>query len=168
MIVCGRPRIHRRSRGDSRTLLPERQSVCSIMMRRTRPWTALLANLVLVYAMWIGTGPSCVMADASKSHAGAMAGMGMTTATAPGMDMSAIPAEQSGAPSKAPADRQSPCRLPWALNGCQTMTPCAPLAITSPEQVLRDVDDTRVAVRGLRVLMPPTRAHPPEPPPPRA
>jgi hypothetical protein len=138
------------------------------MMRRTRPLIALLANLVLIHAMWIGTGLSCVMADVSKSRAGAMAGMDMPTATTTDMDVSGMPAESSGAQSNSPAHQHSPCRLPWAPDGCQTMTPCAPLAIASPEQVLRTIDDTPAAVRVLRVLMPPSRAHPPEPPPPRA
>src|SRR6185437_7607908 len=113
------------------------------MMRRPRPLVALIVNLVLVHAMLVGSGRACGARDVSGSPAGAMAGMDM--------------------PAKTPAHQHSPCQVPWAPDGCQVATPCLPLAISSPEQVLRAADVAPTAIATLRVLMPPSRGHPPEP-----
>lgn len=138
-------------------------------MRRSRSVIALLTNLLLIHVMWIGTGSACVMPDVVDSHH-AMAGMNMPAADMAGMDMSGMDMSDMGAPTDAPSSEhdQTPCRFPWAPEGCQNMTPCAPLAIGSAQQILREVGEPPVHVATLRVLMPPSRGHAPEPPPPRA
>ena len=115
--------------------------------------------------MWIGTGSACVMPNMAASH-GSMAGMNMSTgAGMAGMDMTDTVG--SGA-SQTPEQDHAPCQFPWAPNGCASMTPCAPVAIGSTQQVLRETLEPSVDVATLRVLMPPSRGHAPEPPPPRA
>ena len=135
-------------------------------MRRSRSLLALLANVLLVHVMWIGTGSACVMPDMANSHHGAMAGMNMPGMDMAGMDMSGMASSTDA--SNSPEPEQSPCRFPWAPDGCQNMTPCAPLAIGATQEILRDASEPPVHVATLRVLMPPSRGHAPEPPPPRA
>jgi hypothetical protein len=136
------------------------------IMRRSRSVIALLTNVLLIHVMWIGTGSACVMPDMMDSHHAPMTGMSM-----PGMDMGGMNMSDMGAATDAPAPSdhdQTPCRFPWAPDGCQSMTPCAPLAIGATQQVLREVSEPPVHVAALRVLMPPSSGHAPEPPPPRA
>lgn len=134
-------------------------------MLRSRSAVAFLTNLLLVHVMWIGTGSACVMPSMVESH-GSMAGMNMSTgAEMPGMDLTT----SAGADAAQTPDQQhAPCRFPWAPTGCESMTPCAPVAIGSTQQVLRETIEPGADVATLRVLMPPSRGHAPEPPPPRA
>lgn len=127
-----------------------------------------MANLVLLHAMWVGSGFACVMANISGSQAEAMVGTDMSAATTNGMDMPDMPRGATESHSKTPTHQHRPCEFPWAPDGCRVATPCLALAITSPAQALRVAADAPAAVAILHVLMPPSRGHPPEPPPPRA
>jgi hypothetical protein len=136
-------------------------------MRRPKPLVALFANLVLAHAMWVGTGRACSASNVSQS-------MGDVTATNKAAAMTSsvdMPGMESGAnetASKTPSHQHTPCRIPWAPDGCQAATPCLPLAISSATQAIRTVDDTPIVIAPLHVLMPLSRGNAPEPPPPRA
>lgn len=136
-------------------------------MRPLRPVVALLANIVLIHAMWIGSNFSCATLDQTGSRASQTAGNDMSAANMSGMGMD----DGSGgasAPAGVPADRHAPCRIPWSPDGCQSLTPCLPLAMTAPAQALRGNDAHPVAIRTLTTIMPPSLRRAPEPPPPRA
>ena len=95
------------------------------MLRRLRPLIALCANLALVNAMWIGSARACMMPDASPLQPGDMVGMNASAAVDRGMDMSGAPTSTRKPQSSTPADRHTPCRVPWAPGGCQATTPFA-------------------------------------------
>ncbi len=94
-----------------------------------------------------------------------MADMNMSRMDMPGMEMPSGPQQPAGG---APEHDHAPCKFPWAPDGCQSMTPCAPLALTSYTQSLRAPDDVPSTVAPLVVLTPPSQVRPPELPPPRA
>ena len=118
-------------------------------MPRRRPWSPTLAALFLLQLVFVGSGYVCAMPHAGDTG-GQMAGMAMHT------------------DHHAPPDKQAPCRFPWAPDGCQSMAPCAPAALTSPTQVLSPAPQPVTIVPALTVLTPPSQTSPPELPPPRA
>lgn len=135
------------------------------MMRHATRLTALLVSLLFAHLMWIGSGFACVMPGTGHSEGAAMAGMSM-----PGMDVADtdVPSTAQHAPDGAPQHDHAPCKFPWAPDGCQSMTPCAPLALTSHTQSLRALDAIPSSVASLLVLAPPSQVRAPELPPPKA
>ncbi len=91
---------------------------------------------------------------------GDMAGMDM-----PEMDMAGTGQKQSGKESE---HHHAPCDFPWAPEGCQSMAPCAPIALASITEPLRTPDAMPSSVAPAGVLTPPSIKLPPELPPPRA
>lgn len=131
-------------------------------MPHARRITALVVNLLLGHVMWVGSGFACSMPamDHGSTATPGMAAMEMSGNAMAGMDMS------GEHPSDAPD--HEPCKLPWAPDGCRSMTPCAPLAMASLPQALQMADDTPLAIASQRALTPPSQVRAPELPPPRA
>lgn len=121
-------------------------------------------TILLTHLAWVGSGFACDMTDGAAMAApdvmGDMSGMSM-----PGMDMAGMTERQSGGESE---HHHAPCDFPWAPEGCQSMTPCAPIALASVTELLRTPDAMPSAIAVLAVLPPPSIQLPPEPPPPRA
>jgi hypothetical protein len=135
------------------------------MMRRTRRLTAFFVSALFAHVLWVGSGFACVMPDMGRSPSAAMATMVMSGADMAGMGMP----DMAGSPSgEAPAHDHAPCKLPWAPDGCSSMTPCAPLALASYEEPLRSPEVGPSSVARLTVLTPPSQVRTPELPPPRA
>ena len=134
------------------------------MPRLTRI-TALFVSLLLAHLVWVGSGFACVMPGMGQSESAAMSGMDMRGVDMAGMDM---PSHAEQHQSATPAHDHVPCKFPWAPDGCQSMAPCAPVALTSHAQSLRAPDSVPTSVASLVVLTPPSQVRPPELPPPRA
>jgi hypothetical protein len=148
------------------------------MVLRIRRLTALLASFLLVHLLWAGSGFACGMpgdAQASAAMAGMeMPGVEMPGMNMPGMDMSGTDMPRGPSPADAmPGDggsehHHAPCDLPWVPDGCQSMTPCAPLALTAHAEAFAPPAVPFASITPLVVLAPPSRALTPESPPPRA
>jgi hypothetical protein len=82
-----------------------------------------------------------------------------------GMDMAGMTAHGQG---ENPAHHHAPCESPSTSDDCQTMTPCAPLALASAEESPQSPHGVPLSVAPLAVLSPPSPVSPPESPPPRA
>jgi hypothetical protein len=138
-------------------------------MRRTRRLSALLANLLFAHLLWAGSGFACAMPAVEHSSSAATASMGMPGDMAgmdmPGMEMPDVTAER---PTGDPSHHHAPCDPSPAPDDCQTMTPCAALALASAEESMQAPDGVPSSVTALRVLTPPSPVSPPESPPPRA
>ena len=135
-------------------------------MLAPRRLLALLVSALLLHVMWVGSGFACGMAEmGSAAVAGDMAAMEMSAEEMADMDMPGMTGQRSG---EAPAHDHLPCELPWAQDGCQSMAPCAPVAVASPAQSLRMVDRVVSAVASEVFLTPPSQVRTPELPPPRA
>jgi hypothetical protein len=133
-------------------------------MRLTRRLTALLVSFLFAHLLWAGSGFACTMPNAEHGAGAAMAGMEMPGDMA-GMDMGGMTADDQG---DDPAHHHAPCESPSTSDDCQTMTPCAPLALASAEESLRAPDTVPSSITPLVVLTPPSAISPPESPPPRA
>ena len=132
-------------------------------MRRLRQATGLLASVFMLHLVLVGSGFACIMPAMDAMHGMAMSGSHQPMG---GADIAAKPGVPESDESSAPAD--TACDFPWAPDGCQSMAPCAPTALT----VTRSVVPTPLAmhqdVAWLAVLAPPSLRTPPELPPPRA
>lgn len=121
-------------------------------------------TILLTHLAWVGNGFACDMTDGAATAApdvrGDMPGMNM-----PGMNMAGMTQKESGGES---GQHHAPCDFPWAPDGCQSMTPCAPIALASITALLRTPNATPSSIADLAVLTPPSIRRPPEPPPPRA
>jgi hypothetical protein len=122
-------------------------------MQWGRRVVAALSAVFVLQLVFIESGYACARSDARGSMAD-MGMMGMTTKA------------NGGAPAS--TDHRSPCRFPWAPDGCQNMVPCAPAAITAPAHGVVDVPPVAQAIPVLSVVTPPSATSPPELPPPRA
>jgi hypothetical protein len=136
-------------------------------MRHIRRLTAVLASLLYAQVLWAGSGFACAMASmpaAAHYPAASMAGMDMS-ADMTGMEMPGASAQQSG---EGTTHHHTPCESPSAPADCESMMPCAPLALASVEELPRAPHGVPSAVAPLTVLTPPSQVSPPELPPPRA
>lgn len=135
------------------------------MHRPFRRVAALVSSLLLLQSVLIGSGFACAlpMPMGQPTPAGAELSTAMSDMT--GMDMSGSQQQPS---SKAPGSDGSPCRLPWAPAGCQSMAPCAPVAIAETAEVASPLVRGAYSIAALDVLTPPSRSTPPELPPPKA
>jgi hypothetical protein len=125
-------------------------------MRRLARSVASLLSLVLLQLVLVESGYACRMPTTGPVGASEMAGMQM-------------PAGADHASAPAPHDQQeSPCRFPWAPNGCQTMAPCAPSALATASTGIASLAATRMAPAQLVLLAPTALSSAPELPPPRA
>jgi hypothetical protein len=136
-------------------------------MRHARRVSALFASFLFAHLLWAGSGFACVMPNMGQSPSVAMAAM-----SAPG-DMSGMDMAGMEMPDAAPQESDGqhhhvPCDPSPAPDDCQTMTPCAPLALASTEESMRVPDGVPSSITPLRVLAPPSQVSPPESPPPRA
>jgi hypothetical protein len=61
-----------------------------------------------------------------------------------------------------------PCRFPWAPDGCQSMVPCAPVAVVSTAFRVALFADVEMSVHTSVGIAPPSERPAPELPPPRA
>ena len=129
-------------------------------MRHARRLAALLVSLAFAQILWAGSGFACAMPVMAAEHSpgASMAGIDMSGDMA-GMDM---PDEQE------PMHHHAACDVPSAPDDCQSMTPCAPLALAPIAEAPRVPDLVPSAVVVLAELMPPSTTAPPESPPPRA
>ena len=134
-------------------------------MRRIRRVTALFLGLLLANLVWVGSGYACAMPAMEHSSAATAANADAMGAAMAGMDMSGM---QAPTPHGAPKQHEPPCRFPWAPDGCQSMTPCAPLAVASHAFVLDMPNGMPLHVGELTMLTPPSELRRPELPPPRA
>src|SRR5260221_11274693 len=101
------------------------------MLCRHRRLIATVANLVLLHAMWVGSGFACVMANISGSQAEAMVGTDMLAATTNGMDLPDMPRGATASHSTTPTHQHRPSGLPCAPDGRPDATPCHAQAVTS-------------------------------------
>jgi hypothetical protein len=132
-------------------------------MRRSRRIFALLTNLLFAHLLWAGSGFACAMPDAEHGAGASKAGMEMPRDMA-GMDMGSTVRGQGDDA----AHHHAPCESPSTSDDCQTMTPCAPLALASAEESLQAPHGVPLSVAPLAALTPPSPVSPPESPPPRA
>ena len=126
------------------------------MRRLIRPF-AFLLSLVLLQLVLVESGYACRTPMNAAMGGSAMAGMPM-----PGS------ANHSSSAPTQDDQRETPCRFPWAPNGCQAMAPCALSAVTVASTVIVPCTPARVAPAQLVVLAPPALTSAPELPPPRA
>ncbi len=133
-------------------------------MHPARRLTALLVSFLFAHLLWAGSGFACTMPGAGHATGAAMAGMEMPGDMA-GMDMGGMTARGQG---EDPAHHHAPCESPPTSEDCQTMTPCAPLALASAEESLQPQHGVPLSVAPLAVLTPPSPVLAPESPPPRA
>src|SRR5579862_4534916 len=115
----------------------------------SRRIVAALSAVFVLQLVFVGSGYACPRSDAG----GSMADMGMAMA-------------HGGQPAS--PHHQTPCRFPWAPDGCRNMVPCAPAAIATPAQAVVDLPPLVASVPVLSVVTPPSVNSPPELPPPRA
>src|SRR6266481_4022959 len=134
-------------------------------MRRIHRVTALFVGLLLANLIWVGSGYGCAMPVMEQPSAATAGNPDAMTAVMDGMNMSPT---QAPAADNAHQQHEPPCRLPWAPDGCQSMTPCAPLAIASHAFVLDVPNGMPVRVAELAMLTPPSELRAPDLPPPRA
>lgn len=127
--------------------------------------TALCLGLLLANLTWVGSGYACVMPAMTHATQASTMKADSTGEAMAAMDMSAT---LSSAADTAPQHREQPCRLPWAPDGCQSIAPCAPLAIASYAFALDTPNVTPVRIADLSVLTPPSELRAPDLPPPRA
>lgn len=114
-------------------------------------------TLVLLQLVLVESGYACQMAPGVLDSAASMADMQM-------------PASET-ASTTAPAQReqeQEPCRFPWAPNGCQSMAPCAPAALTETSVAAEARTQIVAAPWHLVQVAPVPVTRAPEIPPPRA
>jgi hypothetical protein len=131
-------------------------------MKPPRRLTAIVAQLLMLQLILLGSGIACMMPGMGGQGAAAipMARMDMTGQGSASMPNT--PAAPSG------SQRQhAPCRFPWAPAGCHGMLPCAPAAVASADIALIPVPFVGHEMIHLVVLAPPSRTTPPELPPPR-
>jgi hypothetical protein len=97
------------------------------MCRRVRPLRAILV-VVFLQLLLVESGYACLAQRTESDGSVSMAGMTMPEAVLGG----SAPAAPGG---------RTPCRFPWAPDGCQTMAMCAPaiLAVNSMALPLPDV-----------------------------
>lgn len=133
-------------------------------MPLSRRLTALVLSLLLAHVTWVGSGFACAM-PAMGHSASAVATTGDTLEGMAGM---AMPGATGQPTDGRPTHDHAPCRLPWAPDGCQSMTTCAPLALVSYDEPLRTPDVVPASIAALAVLTPPSEVLAPELPPPRA
>ena len=122
------------------------------VMRRPSRLIALSTSLLLASLVLVTSGFAC--GSASKES---MSGMQMGGSASDAQHSTTTPTRPS-----------PPCRFPWAPDGCQSMVPCAPAAVTSTALSLSGVGDYAVRVVTLVVITPPSGRPAPELPPPRA
>ena len=122
-------------------------------------------TVLFAHVLWAGSGFACVMPEMGHSSRSTMATRGMSDAQMAGMDMSEV---AGNSPGRAPAHDHAPCKLPWAPDGCSSMTPCAPVALASPTDPLGSPEIILPFIGRLAVLTPPSQVRAPELPPPRA
>jgi hypothetical protein len=140
-------------------------------MRRARRFTALLASFLFAHLLWAGSGFACAMPSTPGAHSPsmAMAGMDMSGDMAhmnmAGMEMPGMTEQE---PDQQPAHHHDACEFPSAPGDCQSMTPCAPLALASAEELSGVPHLVPPSVAPLAELAPPSLVSPPESPPPRA
>jgi hypothetical protein len=131
------------------------------MMQSLSRITGLISAVFLVAFVMVTSGFACI----DSAGPDTMAKMGMTRAAANSGASVHASAATLPAPPSAPT---APCRFPWAPDGCQSMVPCAPVALRSAVVALGhiNVGPERIAV-GVS-LTPLSVTMPPELPPPRA
>ena len=140
-----------------RNFRPQLALYFGLIMRRARRLTALLASLGFAHALWAGSGFACAVPNAAQEASASVNGMTMS-----GMDMGAMTA------SGGAEHHHAPCEIPSASDGCQSMAPCAPLALATAAEVLAPSADLPTAIAPLVALAPPSLVTAPESPPPRA
>ncbi|MEO9115741.1 MAG: hypothetical protein ABI311_06225 [Gemmatimonadaceae bacterium] len=141
-------------------------------IRRGSRFMALLLSLAFANLMLVSSAYACPTLGTAAS-AGAMPGMDamLVGATAPGTDNqpSASTSDLTQhRPSPEEQQRHSPCGSPWAPGVCQSMAPCAPVALVSTESPSTTPVRRATSVADLTVALLPLAASAPELPPPRA
>lgn len=141
-------------------------------MRHARRLAALLVSTLFVHVLWAGSGFACTvsaMAGSEHSSGAPMASMNMPD-DIPDMDMAemAMPGTTRPQAEQDPAHHHAPCQGPSAPDDCQSMMPCAPLALVSIADSPQAPGTVPSSVAALVELAPPSRVTPPELPPPRA
>lgn len=125
---------------------------------------AVLMTTLLAFQLWLtGSGMFCVMPGPARqgmthTMSGAMA-MGSSATATGGPAMSAAAASM---PEQMPCDKQ------MSLPMCQAMGPCITVLAAAPVSGNAERIGPPSRVVAMRVLAPPSRSFPPEPPPPRA
>lgn len=125
------------------------------MSRFVRAAAGILV-VALLQLVLLESGYACLaMSDGSAAGA-TMAGM-----TMPG---------ESGSSDRPAGDgqEQAPCEFPWAPNGCQSIAPCAPAAVTVASAPAVSAFLLHDAPMTLVQLAPAAPSRAPELPPPRA
>jgi len=120
--------------------------------------SAAFSTLLLLQLVFVGSGYVC----------SAMGVPGMSSGRMDAMDMGGPARVDQHAPAPTPANDHGPCRFPWAPDGCQSMAPCSPAAVTSETLTLVSPPTIISVAPELSVLTPPSQTSPPELPPPRA
>jgi hypothetical protein len=131
------------------------------VMRRLSRITGLISGVLPVAFVLVTSGFACV--DSASPDTMAKMGMAGSAVNSGAMALGSA----ATLPASAPAPT-APCKFPWAPDGCQSMVPCAPAALTSGTTALAHTSAVpeRIAV-GVS-LTPLSVTTPPELPPPRA
>jgi hypothetical protein len=124
--------------------------------RLLRP-IGILLTLVLLQLVLVESGYACHSAPGRDENATAMANMSMPAS-----------ADHAAASPSQHNDQQSPCRFPWAPNGCQTMAPCSPAALSVARTPTLALASTFAVLPPFAPLAPHSLSRAPELPPPRA
>lgn len=133
-------------------------------MRRARRSTAILVAILLANLTRVGSGFACVMPGPAQHSTSEAA---MSTTETPSDDMANMPGMDAPQHGSSSDEQNTPCKFPWAPDGCRLMTPCAPLALASLDVgvVQRSVLPPQPEL--LVVLTPPSAVRAPDRPPPR-
>lgn len=123
--------------------------------------TAIVLQCTVLIMPLVGSGFRCDSNAGHASHMGMDMAMDMSDLSMPGMPM-------PGDGGNGSTESHSDCSFPWSAGECQSMTSCAPNAMTVEQPTVATVilvshDEPVLRDEGLRSV---TRA--PEPPPPRA
>jgi len=124
-------------------------------MSRFARATAMTLVVALLQLVLLESGYACLAMPGSPGD-GAMAGMSMPAQG----DLATNPAHSG--------EGQAPCEFPWAPNGCQTMAPCAPAAVTTVATQEAPYVSLGARPPMLAELAPSSPSRAPELPPPRA
>ncbi|HEY9425953.1 MAG TPA: hypothetical protein VIR34_02270 [Gemmatimonadaceae bacterium] len=154
-------------------------------MRQLRRFTAIVANLLLLQFVLVGSGSACMdHAVGIGETSGAMSAPRHGPSRMPGMSMSDSPASgqaasscdnpsepaDGGAPCHSPSQRSdghAPCHSPLAPAGCTSMVSCGSALAVSPVSAATLIT-TRARIAAVSFAAPRGPALLPELPPPRA
>lgn len=125
---------------------------------RASRFTALVLSLVMVNLALIASGYACTVRGMTDMS-------GMVTARTASASGAAVMQQKS---SQGDRQQSSPCRFPWAPNGCESMAPCGPAALAAWATLPNESVRVPLSVPDGTIALLQTAMSAPEIPPPRA